>query len=374
VIDLAGHALHVRRAFQKDSSMPDVISTSRKTHTLTIAGIVEETKDAKSLIFTVPNEVREVFSYLPGQFLTLQIPSEQAGSVARCYSLSSSPVDDTGLVVTIKRTDGGYASNWLCNNAVRGMQLNVLPPSGIFTPKSLDKDFLLIAGGSGITPIISIAKSVLSRGTGNVVLFYANRDAESVIFADELTELTRNSSGRLSVRHWLESDHGLPTTEQLATVFTAAGTERESFVCGPGPFKDAAVAALRTLGFGKSQIHLEIFNSLHANPFDTAAAPPTPATNSDITVAAEVAIDGEVHCIDWPTDVPLVQHLLACGIDAPFSCQEGECGTCLATVSSGKARMLANFVLDDDDIASGSILACQSLPDSDGLIRVDFDS
>ncbi|AII10906.1 ferredoxin--NADP reductase [Rhodococcus opacus] len=354
--------------------MTDVISSSRKTHTLTIAGIVDETPDAKSLIFSVPNEARETFTYLPGQFLTLQIPSERSGSVARCYSLSSSPIVDSNLMVTIKRTAGGYGSNWLCDNAAEGMQLNVLPPSGIFTPGSLDSDFLLIAGGSGITPVISIAKTVLSAGTGNVVLFYANRAAESVIFAREVDELSQRSPGRLSVKHWLESERGVPTSELLATEFAAAGIEREAFICGPGPFKDAAVSALRALGYDKSQIHLEIFNSLSGNPFDTSASLASSDSIPGTTVSAEITIGGDVHNIEWPIDVPLVQHLLNRGIDVPFSCQEGECGTCLATVNRGKARMLTNFVLDDDDITSGSILACQALPDCDDMIRIDFDA
>jgi 3-ketosteroid 9alpha-monooxygenase subunit B len=297
----------------------------------------------------------------------------ETGSVARCYSLSSSPYVDNSLAVTVKRTAGGYGSNWLCDNVIEGMQLDVLPPSGVFTPKSLDRDVLLIAGGSGITPLISIAKSVLAAGTGNVVLFYANRDAASAIFTDHLAQLISKYQRRLSVYHWLESERGIPTVSLLAAEFAATATDRDVFVCGPGPFKDASVAGLRALGFNESLLNVEIFSSLRGNLFNAGTVPDLPAPGSIAAVPAEVEIDGETHNVDWPVDTPLIQCLIDRGIAAPFSCQEGECGTCLATISRGKVRMLANFVLDEEDIASVSVLACQALPDSEGLIRVSFD-
>jgi 3-ketosteroid 9alpha-monooxygenase subunit B len=351
----------------------EVATASRTIYALTIEKIVDETKDARSLSFSMPPEARAAFTYRPGQFLTLRVPSVETGSVARCYSLSSSPYVDNSLAVTVKRTAGGYGSSWLCDNAIEGMQLDVLPPSGGFTPKSLDRDVMLIAGGSGITPLISIAKSVLAVGKGNVVLFYANRDVASVIFADQLAQLISKHQGRLSVYHWLESERGIPTATLLAREFAATATGRDVFVCGPGQFKDASVAALRALGFDKSLINLEIFSSLRGNPFNAGVVPDSPASDSIAAVPAEVEIDGETHNIDWTVDTPLIQCLIDRGIDAPFSCQEGECGTCLATIARGKVRMLANFVLDEEDIASGSILACQALPDSEGLIRVSFD-
>lgn len=353
--------------------MNEVATASRTIYALTIEKIVDETKDARSLSFSMPPEARAAFTYRPGQFLTLRVPSVETGSVARCYSLSSSPYVDYSLAVTVKRTAGGYGSNWLCDNAIEGMQLDVLPPSGVFTPKSLDRDVMLIAGGSGITPLISIAKSVLAAGTGNVVLFYANRDAASVIFTDQLAQLISKYRGRLSICHWLESERGVPTASLLATEFAAIATDRDVFVCGPGPFKDASVAGLGALGFNKSLINLEIFSSLRGNPFNAEAVPDRPAPGSIAAVPAEVEIDGETHNLHWTVDTPLLQCLIDRGIDAPFSCQEGECGTCLATISHGKVRMLTNFVLDEQDIASGSILACQALPDGEGLIRVSFD-
>jgi len=160
---------------------------------LQVADVVEETSDARSLVFAVPDGVEipaDRLRYSPGQFLTLRVPSDRTGSVARCYSLCSSPFTDDQLTVTVKRTVDGYASNWLCDNAHPGMKIHVLAPSGTFVPRTLDQDFLLLAAGSGITPMMSICKSALSEGGGKVVLIYANRDENSVIFAGALRELS----------------------------------------------------------------------------------------------------------------------------------------------------------------------------------------
>jgi 3-ketosteroid 9alpha-monooxygenase subunit B len=142
--------------------------------------VIAETPDAKTIVFDPPGDR---FSYRPGQFLTLRIPSDRTGSVARCYSLSSSPRHDDTLMVTVKRTVDGYGSNWLCENVVAGQIIESLPPAGAFTPKDIDLDLLLVGAGSGITPLLSIVKTALLDGRGRVVLFYANRDPESVIFA-----------------------------------------------------------------------------------------------------------------------------------------------------------------------------------------------
>ena len=185
---------------------------------LQLAAVVEETADARSLVFKVPDGSAipaERLRYAPGQFLTLRVPSERTGSVARCYSLCSSPFTDDSLTVTVKRTDGGYASNWLCDNAHPGMHIHVLAPSGTFVPKTLDTDFLLLAAGSGITPMMAILKSALSEGSGKVALVYANRDEKSVIFAAALRDLAAKYPDRLTVVHWLETVQGLPSAVAL---------------------------------------------------------------------------------------------------------------------------------------------------------------
>ncbi|HEY2088996.1 MAG TPA: FAD-binding oxidoreductase, partial [Mycobacterium sp.] len=186
---------------------------------LEVADVVTETEDARSLVFTVPDGAQipaERLRYAPGQFLTLRVPSDRTGSVARCYSLCSSPFTDEAMTVTVKRDKDGYASNWLCDHAHPGMRIHVLAPSGTFVPKTLDDDFLLLSAGSGITPIMSICKSALFEGGGRVLLVYANRDERSVIFADALRELAAKYPDRLTVVHWLESLQGLPSATALA--------------------------------------------------------------------------------------------------------------------------------------------------------------
>ena len=181
---------------------------------LEIAEVLAETDEARSLVFAVPAGAgipADRLRYAPGQFLTLRVPSDRTGSVARCYSLCSSPFTDDALTVTVKRTADGYASNWLCDHAHPGMRIHVLAPSGTFVPKTLDDDFLLLAAGSGITPVMSICKSALSEGSGQVMLLYANRDDRSVIFGDALRELAAKYPDRLTVVHWLESLQGLPS-------------------------------------------------------------------------------------------------------------------------------------------------------------------
>jgi 3-ketosteroid 9alpha-monooxygenase subunit B len=205
---------------------------------LEVADVVVETEDARSLVFAVPNGPdgpaipADRLRYAPGQFLTLRVPSDRTGSVARCYSLCSSPFTDDALTVTVKRTAGGYASRWLCENARPGMRIHVLAPSGTFVPKTLDNDFLLLAAGSGITPIMSICKSALAQGSGHVVLVYANRDDRSVIFGQALRELAAKFPDRLTVVHWLESLQGLPSAAALMRL-AAPYTDRHAFIGCP---------------------------------------------------------------------------------------------------------------------------------------------
>jgi 3-ketosteroid 9alpha-monooxygenase subunit B len=353
--------------------MSDVESSSRppaasRAVPLTVTDVIEESRDARSLVFAVPGEHHTRFAYRPGQFLTLRIPSDQTGSVARCYSLASSPHTDDAPKVTIKRTDGGYGSNWLCDNVSIGDTIESLPPSGIFIPQDLDGDFLLWAAGSGITPVMSILKSVLAAGTGRVVLCYANRDEASVIFAAELRELAARYAGRLTVLHWLESIQGLPTLAQLNN-FARLYSGYQSFICGPAPFMSVVKETLTEAGFPRDHIHLEVFQSLDGDPFAEVVVedPPVDGQAAD----AEISIDGEVHKLKWPVGRNLVDTMMAAGIDVPYSCREGNCGSCAATVVDGQIDLGNAAILEAADIADGLFLACQACPLSDN-VKVEF--
>jgi 3-ketosteroid 9alpha-monooxygenase subunit B len=337
---------------------------------LTVAQVIAETSDAHSLVFDIPADAASKFAYRPGQFLTLRVPSAQTGAVARCYSLASSPDTDPRPKVTVKRTDGGYGSNWLCDNVKAGDTLEVLPPSGVFTPKRLDDDLLLFAAGSGITPVISILKSALAAGSGQVALFYANRDAESIIFATELAELGAKYAGRLTNTLWLQSERGLPSAADLAK-FATAHASHTTFLCGPGPFMDLVHTALRDIAMPHSQVHTEVFNSLAGDPFTDHAPAQVTAADAATAATAEVELDGDLHELSWPRNQSLVDIMLAKGIDVPYSCQEGECGSCMCTVTEGKVDMVNNDILDPEDIASGYILGCQARPVT-GHVRITF--
>lgn len=347
---------------------------------LRVVRVVDETHEARSITFEVPPPAAARFAYAPGQFLTLAIPSDRTGVVARNYSLSSSPPfsyhPGDHVTITVKRTAGGYASNWICDHVQEGDSLHVLPPAGVFTPSSLDADLLLFAAGSGITPVMSIVRAALARGTGQVVVFYANRDAQSVIFAAELDKLVANHPDRLHVTHWWESDKGLPTAEALTDLATAH-KEYEALVCGPTPFMALTTGVLRELDFPRERRRQEKFVSLTGNPFGTVPSP-TPIDSHDEPTEAlstlAVTFDGERHVFDdWAPTTTMLEHMESKGIDAPYSCREGQCATCVVRLVSGEVEMAANDVLDDTEVAEGMRLACQSTPASDQVIAVVYD-
>jgi 3-ketosteroid 9alpha-monooxygenase subunit B len=337
---------------------------------LQVADVVKETDDARSLVFTVPEGAdipAEKLRYAPGQFLTLRVPSDRTGCVARCYSLCSSPHTGDPLTVTVKRTDGGYASHWLCDNAHVGMRIHALAPSGNFVPKTLDTDFLLLAAGSGITPMMSICKSALAEGSGKVVMIYANRDENSVIFGGALRELAAKYPDRLSVVHWLESVQGLPSVAALSTL-AAPYAGHDAYICGPGPFMAAAEEAMKSAG--ADRIHIEVFKSLESDPFATVVIEEDDSDEGPAT--AVVTLDGTTHEVRWPRNAKLLDVLLDTGLDAPFSCREGHCGACAVLKKSGDVEMEVNDVLEQQDLDEGLILGCQARPRSDS-VEVTYD-
>lgn len=332
---------------------------TEESYLLPVLDVVEETADARSIALGVPPGAEEAFAYRPGQFLTVAVPSALTGPVARCYSLSSSPVEPGPLVITTKRTPGGYASNWLADNLRPGDHLRVLPPSGIFTPASLDADLLLFAAGSGITPVMSIMRTVLARGSGRMVLLYANRDAASVIFASEIAALAEEHPSRLEVTHWLETERGLPSVEGLGA-FAAPHDTWESFCCGPPPFMAAVAEVLRGMGFPRSRRHQEKFVSLGGNPFGDAPVGPVGP------VAVSVELAGERHAFgDWDPSVRLLDFLESKGLRPPYSCRKGECSACVVHLVDGDLGLATNTILDEADIRAGLRLACQGVPLTD---------
>ena len=332
------------------------MSPQRTFHRLPVAEVISETHDACSLVFAVPPELSGEFAYRPGQFLTVRIPQGGEDSVARCYSLSSSPHTGDRHTITVKRVDDGYASNWLADNVTAGTVLDLLPPAGTFTPQSLEGDFLMFAGGSGITPVMSIVKSALTRGRGRVTLIYTNRDERSVIFSQELRRLAAGAGNRLLVLHWLDSLQGPPTAAAMAALARPFAS-REVFLCGPDPYMAVVRQALAQLGVPAQRIHIERFLSLAENPFEE----PQPDADG-MAATLEVWIDGEKRVLTWPAGTRMLDILIDEGLDAPYSCRQGICGACACQLTAGEVKMAHNEVLEEADVADGYILACQAVP------------
>jgi 3-ketosteroid 9alpha-monooxygenase subunit B len=342
-------------------------STTARSHELTVVEVIAETADAVSLVLAPAEHARAQFDYQAGQFLTLRIPASD-DAVSRCYSLSSTPATDEHLKVTVKRTAGGLASNWLCDHARAGMVLESLTPSGTFTISATGSDLIFVAAGSGITPVMSMIRTALSVTGRRVTLIYANRDRESVIFDAELTALQSRCSDRLAITHWLESESGLPTEAGLRALLVGTSPSDAAYLCGPTEFMNVATAALQAVGISAENIHREVFSSLTTDAF---AVP----TISDVTadgdlVTATVEIDGATHDITWPKSEVLLDVLLSQGINAPYACREGNCGGCAYTLKQGDVSLRVNDTLDDYELGIGVRLACQSIPESDHLTVV----
>jgi 3-ketosteroid 9alpha-monooxygenase subunit B len=270
--------------------------------------------------------------------------------------------------VTVKRTEGGYASNWLCDTAEAGARLRVLPPSGLFVPRSPEADLLLCAAGSGITPVMSILRSVLESVTGRVALFYANRDAASAIFADELAALSEAHGERLEIRHWHSATDGRVDAEGFAR-WAAPYREREIFTCGPAEFMDTVREGARIAGFDTVRIHTEEFRSLTGDPFEPIAEVSEDSL-SDASLV-DIDLDGEVHTLPWPGTHTLIDIMVVNGIDTPYACREGKCGACTCRLAEGEVAQGRTDALEAEDIADGYVLGCQATPVSK-VVRVEF--
>ncbi|RKE39854.1 3-ketosteroid 9alpha-monooxygenase subunit B [Paraburkholderia sp. BL23I1N1] len=373
-------------------------------HRLKVADVITESADARSFVFDLPQTLHDAFSYRPGQFLTLKVPCADA-VVQRCYSLSSAPGIDRAPKITVKRVRDGRVSNWMCDSIQPGDELDVMAPAGVFTPRSLDGDLLLFAGGSGITPVLSILKSALVNGRGMLTLIYANRDAQSVIFSEELRQLGQRHAGRLRVIHWLDSVQGIPQQRHLEELARPWSTQ-ECFICGPALFMENALAAMLALGLPRAKVHVERFASLPDLPAapgvsglpgtrgatDTtgatgapeartaSAAPELPDvpsaadstdTSSVTNAAIETVLDGNTFTFICESGETLLDAMLRADVPAPNSCRSGLCGACMCRVEAGSVNLNANHVLDAADLTDGWTLACSATPAS-ATLRVVF--
>lgn len=327
---------------------------------LRIKHVIRETTDAVSLVLDVPEARKDQFRYLAGQFVTLRVTIDGAEH-RRCYSMSSSPAVESDLRITVKRDRDGLVSNWINDTLSAGDELHVAPPEGRFVLTSTAGDVVTFAGGSGITPVYSLVHSALAATTRNARLFYANRNLESVIFRDALAGLTDSHGERLEVHHHLDDLDGVVSPRHIADFIGSAEpghdhADTDYYVCGPAPFMDTVERVLLDAGIPKQQIHLERFT--------VAAIPPLDPAEPVVTEEVTIELGRSTVTAPYRAGNTLLQTARLAGLKAPSSCETGSCGTCMAQVVQGTARMLNNDVLDDDEVADGWVVTCQTIPTS----------
>ncbi len=323
-------------------------------HELRVRTVVAETPDARSFVLDVPPELDTAYAYRPGQFLTFRCWVDGEPHL-RCYSMSSAPAVDQAMQVTVKRVPGGIVSNWMVDTLAPGDRLEATLPSGVFGRRSHDGDVLAFAGGSGITPVLSILKDVLEGTDQRARLFYANRQAGSVIFGPALASLAQRYGGRLEVVHHLDRDRGLVGPGEIEE-FAPDATATDCYVCGPGPFMEIVETALYGAGAGPDVVHIERFTP----PDDGARPGPPPDDQGAARVTIE--LDGRVEVADHRAGTTVLQTARQLGLSPPYSCEAGSCATCMAKLADGEVTMLTNNALTDEEVADGWILTCQSVP------------
>lgn len=352
----------------------DAVRREHGYHPLRVARIVQETPDARSFVLEVPGDVADLYTYRPGQFCTFRVTIDGTEHL-RSYSMSSAPGEGDGsLTVTVKRVEGGLVSNWLHDHVAEGDVLDATRPAGVFGASADDRPIVGFCGGSGITPVMSVTKHALATTARSVRLLYANRDRTSVIFTDELDALAAAHPGRLEVTHHLDADTGLLDAAAVAAV---VGDERDVDVvlCGPGPFMDLVEQTLLDLGVRPERISVERFvNAGQPTPLDAAAAAEV-SDEADADVPAEVSIilKGKRHTVGYRAGDTLLETARRGGLQAPFSCEAGNCATCMALLHEGTATMRANYALSADEVEEGWVLTCQAVPHG-AAVAVEYES
>jgi len=328
---------------------------------LAIKRIVQETPDTRSLTLDIPDDLRDAFGYQPGQFCTFRVRVGD-DEHARCYSMSSAPDVDRDLTVTVKRVAGGIVSNWLNDRLGEGDMVDVTRPAGSFCVRDGRRPIIAFCGGSGITPVISIAKSVLAASERPVRLLYANRDADSVIFDGALKELERRYPGRFEMQHHLDTQQGLVDSASI-TEFLGCHHEADYYVCGPGPFMELVEQTLLGRGVAAADIFIERFTTA-TEP--VGPAPVDPA-GTDVPETIVLILRGKRNEVGYRAGDTVLETARRASLAAPFSCEAGNCATCMAFLREGTVTMRANNALTPDEVDEGWVLTCQSLPTSSSL-------
>ena len=328
---------------------------------LTVAEVIDETADTRSFVLDIPPALEGNFAYVVGQYCTFRatIDGEQ---IVRCYSMSSSPQTGDPFTVTVKRVLGGKMSNWMNDTLAPGDTIDVMPPTGRFVLRAAETPIVAFAGGSGITPILSIMKTALAATPREIALVYANRDRDSVIFAEAIERLRAGSGGRLSVHHHLDSEKGFLDAAACAAL-VGGRTQADFFVCGPGPYMKVVQAGLDQRGVDPGRVFIERFDL----PDEAPAA-----RGESETESVTIRLEGRKRRVRYEPGDTILETARRAGLEPPFACQAGNCGTCMAHLGEGKVAMRVNNALGADEVEQGWILTCQAIPTSREVV-VDYD-
>jgi ring-1,2-phenylacetyl-CoA epoxidase subunit PaaE len=349
----------------------------RQFHELTVARVDQLCDDAVAITFAVPPEVAGEYAFRPGQSLTLRRlvdGKEERRSYSICAPAGQPPR------IGVREVPGGALSGWLVREVRPGQRIEVQPPSGSFTPDlSMPGRHVLIAAGSGITPVLSIAASALADQRSDATVLYGNRRADTVMFADEVADLKDTYPDRLQLVHVLSREpqevelfSGRLDADRLRRMLPAlsdvAGVDHW-WLCGPYGMVTDAMGVLAELGVPVERVHRELFYVEDVPPEQEHHEEKPLTDGCEVTIV----LDGRRTTATIPADMPVLDGAQLARPDLPFACKGGVCGTCRARVVSGEVRMRRNFALEQAELDAGFVLTCQSLPLSEEL-TVDYDA
>ena len=357
---------------------------SASFHPLKIADVRREIDDAVSLRFELPDDLRDAFRFVPGQHLTLRTEIE-GEDIRRNYSICVAPHEDE-LRVAIKQINGGVFSTWANSSLAPGDTLEVMPPHGSFTwafDPARAATYVGFAGGSGITPILSLLKTALAvEPQSSFTLLYGNRASNSIMFLEELAALKNRFMDRLQIYHFLEEEEeevdlfngrldSAKISEVLQSIVDPAIIDA-AFICGPGPMMDAAEKGLVVAGVPAERILIERFTIGEMSAAQAAAARALEQQAEGLRV--QVTLEGRRRTLVFDAEKgSILENARSAGLPAPFACKAGVCATCRARLISGEVKMKANYGLSAEEVAQGYVLTCQAVPLTDDVV-LDYDA